>query len=598
MEDARTGLEHLYHARTDSAAAAFERIRSRSPRSPAADFFLGGIAWHELTTGPDGFSGEGPAEKRFFDRMNAAIALGEKQLERSPSDVSARFFVGGAYGYEARYLALQEKWWDAYRTGRKGLKQLERVAKDAPALDDTYLGLGIYHYYADVIPSVLKVLAGIVGLGGDRERGLEEIRRALEGGELVRTEAAFFLAEIYTSFEEDQWTALGYSRALRDEYPENELFTWQHARILDELYLTTRAAAEWKSLRDKPRSSRVRGFLDYRLARTRLGSGDFEGAAHDFADLLDRGRLGSRRITMWGRLRYGLALDVLGRHEEAMQQYRLAKELDASDPARDRAAARLDAGRRDPAVVSLPELAEAAKIARESSRVGEDRIRAIEAMVTEPSRGLAGSEARQYFRVLEDLAAARLVRGEPAACEVAVARALDGIPHPPRESRAELLELRARARLRLRRAEEAMSDLRDARSLAAGKVRDRLDAERELVASLGLPKEPWGRGAASMRFDAPDRGEFTLEVEGDFLPKGTRLPLELRKGRWVGEARFPVPMTVRYRLVADGAERRPDPAATRFVIAGDEAWSEWSPPEAPADPAEAQPKQTNPSPSG
>ncbi len=594
LADAREGLDHLYHARTEEAAAAFERIRARNPKSPAADFLHGGIAWHELTTGPEGWAGEGPAEKRFFQRMDAAIALGEAALERDPGDVSARFFTGGAYGYEARYLALQEKWWDAYRTGRKGLKHLERAAADAPSLDDPYLGLGIYHYYADVIPSVLKVLAGIVGLGGDRERGLAEIRRALRGGQLVGTEAAFFLAEIHTSFEEDHWTALGYARALRDRYPENELFTWLHARVLDELHLARAAQAEWKSLRDKPRTSRVRGFLDYRLARTRLASGDFEGAARDLGDLLERGRLGSRRITMWGRLRCGMALDVLGRHEEALKQYALAKELDASDPARERATARLEAGRRDPSVVSLPELAEAARIVRASGSGGEARIRALEEMVSGPSRGLSGSEERAYFAVLGDLAMARLVRGDAAGCLAAVDRALSDTRRAPRESRAELLEVRARALVRRSRTKEALADLREGRSLAAGGIRDRLDAARELVARLPRTRDP-GRGAASVRFEAPDRGEFLLEVEGDFLPAGERLPLTLDKGRWSVEARFPVPTTIRYRFVADGLARRPDPAAPRTVLVGDEAWSEWSPPDLAPEP---QPKQTNPSPSG
>jgi hypothetical protein len=202
---------------------------------------------------------------------------GEAAIASNPGDFAARFFVGGAYGYEARYLALQERWWDAYRTGRKGLAQLERVAKDAPDLEDTYLGLGIYHYYADVIPSVLKVLGGIVGLGGDRERGLREIRRALKGGTLVNVEARFFLGEIYTEFEEDQWTALGYSRSLRDEFPENELFAWLNARVLDELYLGDLAAAEWHAACEAA-LNRIRGFLITARHDRSLGR-RFEGAA-------------------------------------------------------------------------------------------------------------------------------------------------------------------------------------------------------------------------------------------------------------------------------------------------------------------------------
>ena len=85
-------------------------------------------------------------------------------------------------------------------------------------LEDAYLGLGIFHYYADVLPSVLKVLGMLVGMGGDAERGLAEIQRAVRNGDLVNVEGRFFLAEIYTTFEEDHWTAYGYSRGLRDEF--------------------------------------------------------------------------------------------------------------------------------------------------------------------------------------------------------------------------------------------------------------------------------------------------------------------------------------------------------------------------------------------
>ncbi|HMB69948.1 MAG TPA: tetratricopeptide repeat protein, partial [bacterium] len=336
LADARAGLDHLYHARIPQAREAFERIRARNPASPAADFLLGGVEWHRVTTGPAGFTEGGPAEKSFFARMDSAIALGEAAVDRNPDDVSARFFLGGAYGYKARYLAIQQKWWTAYRTGKAGVGHLERVVEQAPDLADAYLGLGIYHYYTDVLPSIFRFLGTLIGIRGDRDRGLEEIHRALREGSLVNVEARFFLAELNTSFENDHWTALGWSRSLRDEFPENELFAWLNARVLDELHLADEASAEWLALRERPRDGSLRGFLEYRLIRTKLFGGRFEEAAEDFERELPRG-FGSKRITMWGRVRYGLCLDFLGRHREAMRQYELAHGLDASGSAKDRA---------------------------------------------------------------------------------------------------------------------------------------------------------------------------------------------------------------------------------------------------------------------
>ncbi|NNE42649.1 MAG: hypothetical protein HKN12_00445, partial [Gemmatimonadetes bacterium] len=99
LREAQAGLDHLYHGRTGQARAAFERVRALQPASPAADFLLGGIEWHRLTTGPQGFTGGGATERDFFARMDAAIAVGEAAIERDGDDLAARFFVGGAYGY-------------------------------------------------------------------------------------------------------------------------------------------------------------------------------------------------------------------------------------------------------------------------------------------------------------------------------------------------------------------------------------------------------------------------------------------------------------------------------------------------------------------
>jgi len=582
LEDARRGLEHLYHARPIQAAAAFEQIRARLPESPAADFLHGAIEWHRVTTGPQGMTAGGDPEKAFFARMNAAIELGEKAIEKDPGDLSARFFLGGAYGYEARYLALQENWWTAYRTGKKGVGHLEKVVEADPTFGDAYLGLGIYHYYADVLPKVLKIFGTLVGLRGDREKGLDEIRRARRDGALVEEECRFFLAEIESTFEENHWRALAYSRSLRDEYPENELFTWINARILDELHLTDLSIAEWTALRGQAKGRRLTGFIEYRLARSLLFAGDFEGAAARLDELLTLGRLGSRRITMWGRLRYGVALDFLGRHEEALKQYEIAKELDASDLARERAAARIHAGRRDPAVVSLEELAETARILKETSRRTETELRRVEHLVVDPPRGRSKRVRLDSFRILEDLVEARLRDGRPADCVAAVARALELSPGPLAESRARLLAIRARAYQRTGRTEEAIADLSRAHERASGDGRRRIGRDRDLVERLADIVRPAPAAAAAFTFRARDRGELLLEVE---FPD-RRVPMELADGVWTvttdGTGRDPL----RYRFVADGEFRRLDPHAPRVKLIDDEAWS-----------FVPQPKQTNSSPS-
>ena len=68
----------------------------------------------------------------------------------------------------------------------------EYFVRDDPTLTDAHFGIGLYHYYADVVPAPLKVLRFLLLLpGGDREKGLREMQQARERGQLLRGEADF-----------------------------------------------------------------------------------------------------------------------------------------------------------------------------------------------------------------------------------------------------------------------------------------------------------------------------------------------------------------------------------------------------------------------
>jgi tetratricopeptide (TPR) repeat protein len=579
---ASSGLDHLYHARFDEAKADFERIHKMHPRHPAGKFFLGGLEWHRLTTGPSELIASESGSAAFFAHMDEAISLGEDALKANSSDASARFFLGGAYGYEARYLALRERWWDAYQKGKRGVGHLERVVKDRPDFGDAYLGLGIYHYYADVIPGVLKLFGKVAGMDGDKKRGLEEIHRSLREGTIVQPEARFFLAEIYSTFEEDHWRALDFSRTLRDEYPENELFAWINARVLDELHLTDLASREWSWLRTKAEGPGHRGFLEYRLARTRLYSGDFAGAATQLEELLQRGALGSRRMAMWARLRLGMALDFLGRHEEAIEQYRKAHDMKASSTAEERAEERISAAKKNPAAISLLELQEMARILKDTRTHGEKELRMLEDKLTGPSRGLSKSKSEIYYGIARDLAEARMRRGDPAACIAAIDRLNESHRDAPKEEKANLLELRARALARLGRIEDALRDLKAARPRASWDMRQVIDRERETL-SRGNPysEAAVSPTASQPTVQAPDRGELTLETEV-LSPNGqtVRIPMALQGASWVSTTLPESSGEILYRFVANGLTARIDPSAPRSVMKVDQAWSVY-------------PKQTN-----
>src|SRR5919107_1429123 len=93
----------------------------------------------------------------------------------------------------------------AVRTARDGKRikdALERALELDPDMHDAWFGIGLYHYYADVAPTDAKVLRWLLFLpGGDRIKGMEEMRRARNHGVLLRSEADYQLHVLYLWYE-------------------------------------------------------------------------------------------------------------------------------------------------------------------------------------------------------------------------------------------------------------------------------------------------------------------------------------------------------------------------------------------------------------
>ena len=135
---------------------------------------------------------------KFRDLSYEAVEIAEARLEEDENDIEARFFLGGAYGSLGRYYAMTRSFLNAYWYGKKGKNYLEEVVEMDSTYYDAYLGLGIFHYLADILPRFVKILSFVLGIEGDKEQGIKEIKLAAEKGTYTKTEAMFFLGAIYT----------------------------------------------------------------------------------------------------------------------------------------------------------------------------------------------------------------------------------------------------------------------------------------------------------------------------------------------------------------------------------------------------------------
>ena len=140
--------------------------------------------------------------RRLLTLANETIAAADAWVTREPRRAEAWFYLGAAYAVRLQWRGQRGDRLTAARDGKRVKDALERAIALEPGLDDAYFGVGLYQYYADIMPSVLKILRWLLLLpGGDREKGLGMMLRTREAGEVLRGEADFQLHQIYLWYE-------------------------------------------------------------------------------------------------------------------------------------------------------------------------------------------------------------------------------------------------------------------------------------------------------------------------------------------------------------------------------------------------------------
>ena len=117
---------------------------------------------------------------------------------------------------------MNAEYWNGYWSTRSSRNYLEEVLDEDPEYVDAYLGLGVTEYYTDVVLGPWSY-AGVwlLGLGGDRETGLDYFNKVYKEGSLFKAEAGLVLISVSRFFENNNRTAFEIASAYREKYPNN-----------------------------------------------------------------------------------------------------------------------------------------------------------------------------------------------------------------------------------------------------------------------------------------------------------------------------------------------------------------------------------------
>lgn len=320
------GIDSIYRMDFDAADAAAVKAIALNPDYPhpylgqaATDF----IRW---AYGP---KQDDALVKSFEAKVGKSIAVAEAWLKTHPDDPEVLLALGSGYGISARLALERHEYLKGWRHGSRAMSYVRASLKADPQIYDSYLGLGMFDYYVDTIPRFAGWLAKIM-LGGNRARGLKELRLAAEKGHFGRTAAQLILVEIDTQDEfgaRDPKDAVRLMADIRARYPDSSMLHSAQAVSLYENAQYEDSLRESEEYLARVKSGRYMA-SNYDMAHALVGTNLWALGRKEeaLAHFREGGVTHSpeTRFTVWNRVRAAQLLDNLGRRPEAVALYKSA----------------------------------------------------------------------------------------------------------------------------------------------------------------------------------------------------------------------------------------------------------------------------------
>ncbi len=224
-----SGIREIYSIKFEEAFSTFDKLREVAPHNPAGKFFDAMVTWWQILLDLNNTR----FDQLFYDKLEAVIEQCDSVLDKDENNYDALFYKGGALGFRGRLLSVRREWVKAALDGKDALPIVGKIADEYPENKDIQLGLGIYNYYAAVIPEKFPFVKPLMYLfpPGNKELGLSQLKIAASEGRYAKYETRYFLLMIYFDFEKDNDEAMKYCKMLLNDFPENPKFENFLARI-------------------------------------------------------------------------------------------------------------------------------------------------------------------------------------------------------------------------------------------------------------------------------------------------------------------------------------------------------------------------------
>ena len=348
------GFDLLYNLDYEGARRRFRELTTAFPSHPAGYQLLAASLWLKTLNesrrlqaslyNNEGFYKEKDdkvdpkVQAEFRELTRKTKELCEARLKADPKDADALYYLGAVEGLKAAWGSMVERsFMSAMTNGKDSVNHHRDLLKIDPNYTDAKVTIGMYDYVVGALPPLVKLGATMIGYRGSKKRGIATLEEAAREGRYARDDAKTMLVALLKR-ERRYREAYNYANELATKYPRNYLLKMEAADALVSQAEAERATnpeaakkteAEAFAVFDSllapaagPNAPRVPlDLVHFNYGDALLVAGHAERAAKELAAAAAVPGAEASMVTR-ARLRGAQALDLAGKREEAVSQYK------------------------------------------------------------------------------------------------------------------------------------------------------------------------------------------------------------------------------------------------------------------------------------
>jgi tetratricopeptide (TPR) repeat protein len=231
--EAQQAMDTMYAGDFEGAIKILRRLEQAQPENPLGFLLEGEALWWKIYCADSQVKygmvdawkrGKKPEDEAYFALAGKAIRLAQERIAKSDT-AEMHLYAGMGLALKARMDALRGENHAVAHAGVAARAEFLRALELDSQMADATGGLGLYNYYVDALPGVVKFLRFFMGIpGGNKKQGIQQIEIAIEHGVLMPVEMRFYLAKNLRTYDQDYERAIAVAEPLVTRYPKNPVF--------------------------------------------------------------------------------------------------------------------------------------------------------------------------------------------------------------------------------------------------------------------------------------------------------------------------------------------------------------------------------------